>query len=266
LFGTLEWMSSQQLSNSQITPTLSLSEKRAKAEALRAQGFAHLAKEIAPVRLGVDRLIPVHNALSSLFNGGGIRRGSVVSVAGDKGAMSLLLSLLQVPASAGSWIALVDTPALGMLAASELGFPLARCISVTVNEEAKWMKVLGVAIGAFEFVVIQPDQHVNPAELRPLFARMREEGSVLVQLSGARGDVIPSDIRLEVHRSEWIGLASGTGRLMNRKIEVKATGKGAAATERFTRFWMPGLEGEIETISEASVRPSDEVIRIRAVS
>jgi hypothetical protein len=233
---------------------------------MRSHGFANLANEIAPRRLGVDRLLPVHSALSPLFPGGGLRRGSVVSVAGDRGATSLALSLLQVPAHKGSWTALIDTPDLGMLAASELGFPLGRCVAVSVDTDEQWAKVLGVAVGAFELVLTRPSRKLAQAELRPLLARMREEGSVLVLLAGEFNDVIPADIRLEVNRSAWQGLSHGSGRLLSRKIEVKATGRGAVASGRFARFWMPGIAGDLEALPSEVEQQQGQVTNIRAVS
>ncbi len=245
-------MTSGSESQPQIRRLLSLEDKRAKAEALRSHGLANLSAEISPRHFGVDRLLPVHDALAPLFPGGGLRRGSVVSVVGDRGATSLAMSLLQESAAKGSWTALVGTPDLGMLAAAELGLPLSRCVAVTVDEETNFVKVLGVAVGAFELVVTRPSRHLTQAELRPLFARMREEGSVLILL-GIKEDAIPADIRLEVQRCAWKGLSVGTGRLLSRKVEVKATGRGAVAGGRFARFWLPGIDGEIEALPEATV-------------
>lgn len=256
-------MNSPQPVSQQIQRTISLADKRDKAEAFRS---SPLADSIAPQRLGIDRLLPVHEALSPLFRSGGLRRGSVININGDRGATSLGLSLLQKPAQLGAWIALIDTPDLGILAASELGLPLGRCVSVTLDDNNNWLKAMGAVLGAFELVLTRPAAKMTPSQLRPLLARLRKDGSVLVQLpqrSHNQSYGVLGDVHLEVRRVAWKGLYSGTGRLVSRKLEVRATGKGAVAEGHSVRFWLPSDEGRLQAISNSEV---SQEVRQRAVS
>ena len=68
-----------------------------------------------------------------LLPGGGLRRGATVSVtaaAGVGGATSLALALVAEASRAGSWVAAVGLPSLGLVAADELGVALERLVLV----------------------------------------------------------------------------------------------------------------------------------------
>ena len=76
----------------------------------------------AAVRVGVDRVIEMPSPLRKLLPGGGLRRGSTVTV---RGSTSLLLAMLGAATRAGSWCVVVGMPHLGLVAA-ELGVDLDR--------------------------------------------------------------------------------------------------------------------------------------------
>src|SRR5262245_20127568 len=69
------------------------------------KGLQELAGKARPVALANERLLPVLDPLAPLLPGGGLRRGSVVSVA--SGSTSLALALLAGASAAGSWCAAV---------------------------------------------------------------------------------------------------------------------------------------------------------------
>lgn len=193
------------------------------AVAERALGVAalkELAGSTAPVTL--DRVLPVLGALEPLFPGGGLRRGSTVSVSGSIG---LALRIVAGPSKAGAWCATVGIPSLGLAAAAEAGIALDR-FPMVADPGGDWATVTAALLDAFDVVLLGSPRHNNAA--RRLEARARERGSVLV----VAGEWSGADVRLAVARSEWEGLGDGHGHLRRHRLEVVGTGRRAAARER----------------------------------
>lgn len=223
---------------------------------------ADLASLIKPVSMAGDQLLPVLPALASLLPGGGLRRGSLVVVAGSASS-SLALALAAGASAAGSWCAAAGRPELGMVAAAELGIVLERFASVPTPAPAAgkgpggWAWVVAALVDAFEVVVAWPPSRasVRADDARRLVVRARERGTVLV-VAGEPGAPNPGaprshgwpeapDVRLVVTRSQWHGLGEGHGRLRARQVEVATGGRGSAARERVVSLWLPGPEGEV---------------------
>jgi hypothetical protein len=91
----------------------------------RAAGLSGLVDRASQrgARPGADRVIEMPAPLRELLPGGGLRRGSTVAA---QGATSLLFALLAGATHTGSWCAVVGMPALGAVAAAQLGVDLAK--------------------------------------------------------------------------------------------------------------------------------------------
>ncbi|MCU1460785.1 MAG: hypothetical protein JWO37_860, partial [Acidimicrobiales bacterium] len=119
------------------------------------------------------RLLPVLPALAGILPDGGLRRGSVVSVAG---ATSLALALLAGPSAAGSWCAAVGLSSLGLsslglVAAAELGVALERFPLVAAPSSGSsvgWATVVAAVLDAMDVVLAWPPAHVRAADARRL--------------------------------------------------------------------------------------------------
>jgi hypothetical protein len=207
-------------------------------------GLAGLAKPVAPAG---ERLLPVLPPLETLLPAGGLRRGSVVSVAGC-GSTSLALSLLAAASALGSWCAAVGLPALGLAAAAELGVVLERFPLVASPGSGSgpggWAWVVAALLDAFDVVLARAPagSGLRAADARRLTARVRERGAVLV-VPGAWGE--PAEVRLTVASVVWEGLGQGHGRLRGRRVEVVTGGRGAAARERRVPLWLPHPDGGV---------------------
>ena len=202
-----------------------------------------VATLVAPVALAGERLLPVLPALRPLLPGAGLRRGSVVAVAGSA---SLALAVVAAASAEGSWGAAVGVPALGPVAAAELGIVLERFPLVPTtgtDGPGGWAAVVAALLDALDVVVARPDRSVRPSDARRLAARARERGSVLVAVGGALWPA--ADVRLTVARAEWVGLGGGWGRLRGRRLEVVAGGRGSAARERRVALWLPHPDGGV---------------------
>lgn len=230
--------------------------------------------------LAGERLLPVVPALESLFPGGGLRRGSTVAVTGST---SLALAVMAGPSAAGSWCAVVGLPALGLVAAAEMGVALDR-LALVPAPGPEWPAVVAALLDALDVVMVGAGPWVRPADSRRLVARARERGAVLLVVGGWDG----ADVRLSVagaghsqsgrpghpgqsgqsgqwsqpgqsSRSEqsrasgqpgagcqWWGLEAGHGHLRARLVEVVAEGRGASSRARRRRLWLPAEGGGVE--------------------
>jgi hypothetical protein len=192
-----------------------------------------LGRRSQPPTLAAEHLLPVPAAFRPLLPGSGLRRGSTVAVSRSG---SLALALVAGASAAGSWVAAVGLPDLGVVAAAESGIALERLALVPHPGSRAWATVVAALLDAIDVVLVRPPTGLRTADARRLSARARERGAVLVPL-GAWPE--PADLRLSVAASQWQGLGQGHGRLESRWVEVVVGGRGAAARERRARLWLP---------------------------
>lgn len=217
-----------------------------------AASLPELAGRAQPITMAGERLLPVLPALESLLPGGGLRRGSVVTVGGATGggSTSLVLSLLAAVSAQGSWCAAVGLPALGLAAAAEMGVALERFAVVASPGQGSgaggWAWVVAALLDAFDVVLAGPPPGLRAADARRLTARVRERGAVLV--TPGAGWPEPAEVRLTVTTAEWEGLGQGHGRLRGRRAEVVTGGRGAAARERRVQLWLPHPDGGVREV------------------
>jgi hypothetical protein len=195
-----------------------------------------------PEHIGeAERVLPVAAPLAPLLPLGGLRRGSTVAVSGSA---SLLLALLAGPSRAGSWVAVVGMPALGLVAAEEAGVALDRLALVPAPGES-WPTVAAALLDALDIVAVCPPRgRVRDADARRLAARGRQRGAVLIPYGGS-DRWTGADLRLGVEADSWEGLGVGHGHLRARRVVVRSKGRGAAARPRRVRLWLPAPGGGI---------------------
>lgn len=196
------------------------------------------ASRLAPHRL------PVPEAFEDLLPLGGLRPGTTVGITGV-GATSLGLALV-ARSSPQLWTAAVGIPALGLLAASELGVSLDR-LMVVPDPGAQYPSVLGSLVDAFDVVLTRP----VPSEGRRITARVRERDAVLVALGGWP----ESDLTIRGTSATWHGIGRGHGHLRSRTLTVTVTGRGAAARPRRAHLWLPDEEGKVSVAGPDVVVP-----------
>jgi hypothetical protein len=189
--------------------------------------------------LAGERLLPVVPALRPLLPGQGLRRGSTVAV---NRSAALALALVAGASAAGSWVAAVGLPDLGVVAAAEAGIALERLALVPAPGARTWPAVVAALLDAVDVVLVRSPAGLPAGQARRLAARARERGAVLVPL-GPWPE--PADLRLAVTASAWHGLGQGHGTLRARQVEVAVTGRGPASRERRTLLWLPGSDGAI---------------------
>jgi hypothetical protein len=229
---------------------VALSERAVRGEGqVAAPELKNLAR---PVSLARERTLPVLPALSDLLPEGGLRRGSTVAVSG---ATSLALALLAGASQAGSWCAAVGLPSLGLVAAAEVGVALER-FPLVARPGEEWPAVVAALLEAVDVVLVCLPRHVRTDDARRLVARARDRGAVLVT-TGSSG-ALAADLRLSVAGATWEGLGQGHGRLRARRMDVVATGRGAASRERRASLWLPAANGGVERLCDPVSVPASE--------
>ena len=208
-----------------------------------------LAERARPLALAREQVLPVLDPLAPLLPGGALRRSATVVVSGEAGP-SLAMALVAGPSQAGSWVAVVGLPSLGLLAAAGLGVALERLVLVAEPPPAAWATVMAALVGAVDIVVAGPPPRVGAGDARRLAARVRERGTVVVTLSGpgARGPGLEVDLRLSAGSARWEGLGWGHGHLQARRVTVEAVGRREAARPRRAELWLPGPDGEVGAV------------------
>jgi hypothetical protein len=177
------------------------------------------------------KVLPVAPALAGLLPSAGLRRGSTVAV---HGSTSLLVALLAEATAAGSWAAVVGMPSLGLAAAAEYGVDLAR-VALVPRPGAELPAVVAALLDGVDVVAVRSET-VQAAVARRLSARARHRGAVLL----ASGAWPGADVELSCRFSAWSGLADGYGHLRERRVEVRAHGRGAAARPISASLALPG--------------------------
>lgn len=223
-----------------------------------------LAERIRPLALRRDDHLPVLPALTGLLPGEGLRRGSTVAVAGDAGggATSLALALVAAASGAGSWVAAVGLPSLGLVAADELGVALERLVLVAAPERSQWGSVTAALVDGFDCVVVAAHRGVPAGAARRLVARARERGAVLVTLGAGWPE--PAAVQLRVARTRWEGIEPGHGHLRARKVRVAVSGRGDAARPRSVDLWLPAATGGV-LVAEPAASPVPRIAVVGAV-
>jgi hypothetical protein len=207
-----------------------------------------------PVTLAERQVLPVLEPLTSLFPGGGLRRGSVVAIASTRpggAATSCALAAVAAASGQGSWVAVVGLPTLGLVATAELGVALDRLAVVDEVDRGRWPAVVAALVDAVDVVVIGPTR-VRPGDARRLAARARERGAVLLPV-GFEWPEAP-DVSLAVDAGRGEGLGAGHGHLQARRVRVSATGRRDAARPRAAELWLPAADGGVAAVGHPTVR------------
>jgi hypothetical protein len=208
----------------------------AKLAALPGVSTASGVAAVAAQAQASGRVLPVPPELEPLLPAAGLRRGSTVSV---RGSTSLLLALLAEATAAGSWAAAVGMPNLGLAAAAELGVEVSR-FALVPRPGVEFVAVTGALLDGMDLVAVTPG-NTSPAAARRLSARARHRGAVLLSLGSWPG----AEIDVSCETGQWTGLDAGHGRLRARRIEVRVTGRGAAARSRIAELMLPGPAGAL---------------------
>lgn len=197
--------------------------------------LAALAERVAPLALATDRTLPVADAFVELFPERGLVRGRTIACSGAA-ATSLALALAAPSVAAGSWLAAIDVPTIGLDAASEFGIALERVVAVR-TETTRWPDVVAAAADGFDLLLVRVPADVSPSAMRKVATRVRQRDVVMLVL-GDPG-ALSCDGVLDAGGGEWVGLGDGHGHLQQRRLVVEASGRRLHGRRR-CRLALPG--------------------------
>jgi hypothetical protein len=216
---------------------------------------ADLGARALPDRgLARERVLPVVQHLAPLLPSGGLVRGETVATRGAA-AMSLAIALAVEATAAGSWMAVVDVPTIGLEATSELGIPLERVVRVDTSPTSDgrgWAELLAAVVDGFELVLTRVPPSVSPGLVRRVQARLRTRDAVLVVL-GAASAMSPA-VELHTTHAQWVGVERGAGHLQGRRVTVTATGRRVPRPRR-AELWLPDHSGKVTPAAEVTASP-----------
>lgn len=152
--------------------------------------------------------------------------------------MSLLFSLVATATSVGSWLAFVDVPRVGLMAAHEYGVALQRVMCVNSGGHTQsYAQVVGALVDGIDLVVVSSPA-CSAAEARRIVARAKASGSVLIIL-GRTGQFSP-DVVLSSSTTEWHFHTHASSRTMS----VQAHGR-RVYNQRALTVQLPAADGAV---------------------
>ncbi|MFC4066708.1 hypothetical protein [Actinoplanes subglobosus] len=177
------------------------------------------------VSLDLTRIAPAVNELLPLLPWpGGLRRGASIAAVGS---VTVLQVLLAGAMRDGSWAAVVGMPDFGMVAAAEAGIPLDR-LALVPDPGPDWPSIVAALLDGVAAVAVHTPGPVTASVARALQARARSRDSILIATQPWPG----TDLTLEATGRSWTGLGAGRGRLRRQHLDLRASGRGAAARPR----------------------------------
>src|SRR5262249_16145943 len=144
-----------------------------------AASLDELATRVKPVALAGEERLAVLPPLESLFPNGALRRGTTVTV---HGSTALALALVAEASRQGSGWGGGGVPAVGLVAAAELGVDLER-LALVPDPGGQWTTVAAALVDAVDIVLVATPGRVRPADTRRLAAKARDRGAVLVPVT-----------------------------------------------------------------------------------
>lgn len=178
--------------------------------------------------------------LHEVIPGGGLRPGTVTSVAG-----STMLALALTAGLGERWCAIVGLPDVHVTAAAKMGGETGGLDPMRVllvdDPGKRWADVVAALTDGCALVLTRPPGEPAPQVARRLTALARRNGCALV----VTGPWTGADLRLRIEESHWSGVGEGTGHLRGRRALVASSGRGAAGPGRRVWLWLPGPDGSV---------------------
>jgi len=183
-------------------------------------------------RLGAPTVrapLPVVAPLAPLFGEGGLVRGRTVACTGDA-ALSTALALSAAATRAGSWLAVVGVPNLGVAAAIEAGVAVERIVLAQPPRASReWVATVAALVEGFEVLIVAPPASLSASDARRLQTRVMARQAVLIVVvmptSTGETSVFTSDIDVHADTVAWSGIERGAAHITQRTVQVRVNGR-----------------------------------------
>ncbi len=142
---------------------------------------------------------------------------------------------------------MIGLPELGVLAAESMGLDVGLGMFVD-HPDRRWPEVVTMLAEAVPVLLLGACGPATGRTAQRLAAVQRRTGAVLLTSGAWEG----ADVRLAVTQARWDGVGVGHGLLRARRVEVTASGRGAAGgAPRTARLWLPGPNGRAASLAAA---------------
>lgn len=199
----------------------------------------HTSAPPTPAPTRPSLALPEH--LQPAFPPAGLPRGSTVELLGARGPA---ISMVAAVTRTGGSVAIIDTPAFGLLAAHEQGALLDH-IALIPDTGNDPIAVISILTEGIDLIVWTPGRAAfTPSVERGLAARLRTKHSTLLALGpGLRRP----DYRLEATATGFHGINDGAGYLSGTDTTIRSSGRNLAPTQTRIRIERvgQGLEGSV---------------------
>ncbi|NBO80643.1 MAG: hypothetical protein EBV42_05250 [Actinobacteria bacterium] len=183
-------------------------------------------------RLGAPTVrapLPVVAPLAPLFGEGGLVRGRTVACTGDA-ALSTALALSAAATRAGSWLAVVGVPNLGVAAAIEAGVAVERIVLAQPPRASReWVATVAALVEGFEVLIVAAPASLSASDARRLQTRVMARQAVLIVVvmptSTGETSVFTSDIDVHADTVAWSGIERGAAHITQRTVQVRVNGR-----------------------------------------
>jgi hypothetical protein len=185
-------------------------------------------------RLGTPTVrapLPVVAPLAPLFGEAGLVRGRTVACTGDA-ALSTALALSAAATCAGSWLAVVGVPNLGIAAAIEAGVAVERIVLAQPPRASReWVATVAALVEGFEVLIVATPTSLSASDARRLQTRVMARQAVLIVVdlpalsSVGEVSVFASDIDVHATTVSWSGIERGAAHITQRTVQVRVSGR-----------------------------------------
>ena len=180
--------------------------------------------------------LPVAPSLLPLFADGGVVRGRTVACTGDA-ALSVALAVSAAATRAGSWLAVVGVPNLGVGAAVEAGVAIERLVlAQPPTASREWVTTVAALVEGFDVLIVAPPASLTEHDARRLQSRIVARQSVLLvanvpgalpmsHTSGNASRVFAADLDVHADTVSWSGIERGGSHITQRLVHVRVGGR-----------------------------------------
>jgi hypothetical protein len=187
-----------------------------------------------------------------------VEPGRVVGLVGPSGLglTRLGLAMLADPAVRGP-VAAVDVRGwLSPAAAWEVGMAAGRLVVVRCSDRSLWGRVAAALVEGLGAVYAEVPAGVDDTTLRRLGALVRSRRSALV-LRPLRGGLPAglAHLRLDAEGVHWEGAGEGHGRLLRRRLTLRAAGRSVSGIERVVEVDDDGTHA-LRVVSRLAAAPA----------
>jgi hypothetical protein len=166
-----------------------------------------------------------------LFGEAGLVRGRTVACTGDA-ALSTALALSAAATRAGSWLAVVGVPNLGIAAAIEAGVAVERIVLAQPPRASReWVATVAALVEGFEVLIVATPTSLSASDARRLQTRVMARQAVLIVVdlpalsSVGEASVFTSDIDVYANTVSWSGIERGAAHITQRTVQMRVDGR-----------------------------------------